>query len=389
MKHFLKSKALIPGIFMMVFYQIMMVSLFMWGYSSVPKNMTDLTIAIVNEDKQVGEQLVAQLKENLPFKLVTNLSLEKAQEELDGRDIHLVIHIPQDFTTAMSTQGEQAKLDFFINQSNPQTVTSSMQSVVNQISDQFVTQTQNQSFVQLLQQYQMSEDQATKTTDSIMNKVVPNVVSINPSPAGLHNQMAPMFLSMACYVGAMIYSMMSIGVLNKLKTKLGKRKAFLGLQGVNVLLSVVVPLIGVSIYHLIQGYGAEEFFKNWLIQAAEMFAAIQFTSLFCLLAGQAGMLINMPLVLMQSIVCGSTIPQEMMPGFFKAFSYISPMFYSVHLDYNVLFGGGNTSKYLIGLAAVALAGLLINAVIHGLKSAKLKGAEASEGAAAAAVPSIM
>ncbi len=382
MKQFLKHKGILAGIFMMTFYQIIMMGVFMWGYSSVPKNMTDLKVAIINEDEKTGQQLVSQLSENLPFKLATDLSLDKAKEELNDRDIHLIIHIPQDFTEKMSAQGEQAKLDFFMNQSNPQTITSGMQSVVDQISNQIMVQTQTQSFSQILQSVQMPEDQANQLVDSVMNKVVPNIVNTNTTPLGMHNQMAPMFLSMASYVGAMIYSMMSIGALNQLKPKLGKAKSFLSLQGVNLMISLIVPLIGVGIYFSIHGYGAGAFIQTWLTHSLEMFAAIEFTSLFCLIAGQAGMLLNMPLVLIQSIACGAAIPQAMMPGFFKAISYISPMFYSVHLDYNTLFGGGNTSKYLIGLVLVAAVTLLINTVIHAVKPVGVKNTET------AAVPSM-
>lgn len=383
MKQFFKNKAVISGIFMMVFYQILMISIFMWGYSSVPKNMSDLSVAIVNEDEKSGTQLVSQLKENLPFKQVTDVTLEDAQEELENRNLHLLIHIPQDFTTKMTAESEQAKLDFYINQSNAQTITSGMQSVINQISDQFATQTQTQSFIQILQNYQMTEEQAKQTVHSIMNKVVPNIVSTNTLPQGMHNQMAPMFLSMASYVGAMIFSMMSVGALNQLKGKLGKAKSFMYLQGVNIMLSLIVPLIGVSIYHTVQGYGTEAYFKIWMIHALEMFTAIEFTSLFFFIAGQAGMLLNLPLVLIQSIACGAAIPQEMMPGFFKFMSYISPMYYSVHLDYNVLFGGGNTAHYVIGLAFIASAAFVINSVIHGLKPIRANDADSE------AVPSMM
>ncbi|WP_310551172.1 YhgE/Pip domain-containing protein [Paenibacillus glufosinatiresistens] len=387
MKSFLKNKGIMAGAFMMLFYQIIMISIFMWGYSAVPKNVTDLKVAIVNEDQETGTRLAAQLSENLPFKLVDGLSLEKAKTELNERDLQLVIHIPQNFTAKMTAQGEQANLDFLVNQSNSQMITSSIQNVVNQISKQLVAQTQTQSFTALLEQTQMPKEQAEQTVNSVMNKISPNIISTHVPPAGMHNLMAPMFLSMASYVGAMIYSMMSIGALNKLKGQLGKGRAFLSLQGVNVLLSLIVPLVGVSIYFGIHGYGAEAFIKTWLTHSLEMFAAIEFTSIFCILAGQAGMLINMPLVLIQSIACGAAIPQEMMPGFFKFMSYISPMFYSVHLDYNTLFGGGGTSGYLTGLALLAAGALLVNTVIHSLKPAGAKKAPAAE-AEAAGVPSV-
>ncbi|MDO3412624.1 ABC transporter permease [Saccharibacillus sp. CPCC 101409] len=383
MKEFLRNKTILAGVFMMAFYQVIMIGIFMWGYSAVPRNISEMTAAIVNEDQQTGQQLVTQLESNLPFKLVTDLSLSEAQTQLNNRDIQLIVHVPADFTTGLTTQGAQAKLDFFINQSNPQTAVSTMQNVVNRISDQFIVQTQTQSFTKLLEQFRMPEDQAAQTVNGVMNKVVSNVVTTNTPPAGLHNQMAPMFLSMASYVGSMIYAMMSVTALNQTKPKLGKLRAFLSLQGVNVLLSLIVPLIGVSIYFGIQGYGAEAFFKTWMTHSFEMFAAIQFTSIACMLLGQAGMILNMPLVLIQSLVCGATIPREMLPGFFQFMSRISPMYYSVHIDYNVLFGGGNTSAYLVGLALVAGGALLINIVIHAFKPLK-----ARREAAASLLPSM-
>jgi len=63
--------------------------------------------------------------------------------------------------------------------------------------------------------------------------------------------------------------------------------------------------------------------------------------------------------------------REMMPGFFKAFSYISPLYYSINLDYNVLFGGGGTVDLAQGLGMVAIVALLINALIYSIKLTKM------------------
>ncbi|MNC22507.1 hypothetical protein D3C75_705090 [compost metagenome] len=108
----------------------------------------------------------------------------------------------------------------------------------------------------------------------------------------------------------------------------------------------------------------------WLLHSLELFGAIQFTSVFCLLLGQAGMLLNMPLLLIQTISSGAVLPRAMMPGFFQAISHISVMYYTVQLDYNTLFGGGQTPTLLLSLGAVAITALAVNTVIHSLKSAK-------------------
>lgn len=59
------------------------------------------------------------------------------------------------------------------------------------------------------------------------------------------------------------------------------------------------------------------------------------------------------------------------------------MYYSVHLDYNVLFGGGNTSQYLIGLILIAVVKVVINTVIRWLKPVRVMDADT------AAVPLMM
>lgn len=370
MKEFLKNKAVQNGIFMMLFYPIVMLTIFMSGYSAIPKNVSELSIAIVNEDQQYGKEIASQIGEQMPFHVVVDDSLEHAQQQLEDRDVHLIMHIPKDFTEKLSDPSQQVQLDYFINQSNPATVTSTVQNVVTQINSKLSAQLQTQSIAGILQNMKMPEEQSQQLAEQVTNKIASNVVSTNTPPTGMHNQMAPMFLTMATYVGAMIYSMMSVGALNQLKGKLGKWKSFFALQGINAILSLILPLVGVSIYFAIQGYGAETFVKIWLTHALELFSAIGFTSIFCMLLGQAGMLLNMILLLSQTIANGAVMPQEMMPGYFKFISHISVMFYTVHLDMNLFFGGGKTYEFLAGLAIIGVSALVINAGIHHFKTAK-------------------
>lgn len=371
MKTFLQNKGIKGGIFMMVFYQVIMIVIFMSGYSAIPKNATELTVAIVNEDEQNGAEFANQIKEQLPFHIITDVSLEQAQIELEDRDIHFIMHIPQGFTEKLSAQGEQAQMDFFINESNPATVNGIVKNIASEITSKLSVQLQTQSFEAMFQNMNISEEQSQQMVEGVMTKLKSNVVITNPQPAGMHDQMAPMFLTMAGYVGAMIYSMISIGVLNHLKGRLGKWKAFLSLQGVNVLLSIITPLIGIGIYFAIHGYGTEVFMKLWMVNALEMLVAIEFTSIFCMLFGQAGMILNLPVLLSQTIANGAVVARDMMPGYFQVFSYISPMFYTVQLNYNMLFGGGKTAELLLGLALVGIVALLLNTIIHHFKAVKV------------------
>lgn len=370
MKNILKHGGVKAGIFMIVFYQIVMLTVFMSGYSAIPKNVTNLTVAIVNEDQQSGTEFVQKLQEQLPFKVVTNESLEQAKTGLEDRDIHMIIRIPGDFTEKLSVQDGKAQLQYLINESNPTTITSSMKNVAAEITAQMGAQVQAQSFEGVLSSMQVPAEQSKQIVESTMGKVSSDIVLSNPQPAGMQNQMAPMFITMALYVGAMIYAMQSIGGMKQLQGQMGKWRAFFAMRGTNLLVSILAPLVGIGIYFMVQGYGVEVFLKMWMVHSLQLFVSIEFTSIFIMLLGQGGMLINMIFVLSQSIANGTSMSPEMMPGYFKFVSHITPMFYSTHLDYNILFGGGKTVEYAVGLALVGLGAFVINTAIHHFKKAK-------------------
>ncbi|MEC0242185.1 hypothetical protein P4H66_20480 [Paenibacillus dokdonensis] len=357
---FLKNKSVIGGIAMVLFYQVVMILIFMTGYSAIPKNMTEMSVAIVNEDKQAGKEIAAGLAKQLPFKMVTDLPLDKAQEQLNDRELALVIHIPQDFTKQLSTSGTKAKMDFFMNQSNPAMVSSSMQSVVTQITTNLNTQFATQTAQGVFQSMKMPAEQAQKLAAEIPTKLDANIVNTNPVPAGMHNQMAPFFLTMVSYTGAMIFSMMMVGAMNALKRKMGLWQAFWSAQATNAIVALIAPLIGISIYFLIQGgHGAEVFVKVWLVHALELFGAIEFMSIFSLLLKDKAIFVNLTLMLIQTISSGATMSREMMPWLFKIVSYISIMFYTVQTDFSIIFGGGKLTEHLLGLWIAAIASMII------------------------------
>lgn len=214
---------------------------------------------------------------------------------------------------------------------------------------------------------QVPAEQSKQIVESTMGKVSSDIVLSNPQPAGMQNQMAPMFITMALYVGAMIYAMQSIGGMQHLQGQMGKWKAFFAMRGANLLISILAPLVGIGIYFMVQGYGVEVFLKMWMVHSLQLFVSIEFTSIFIMLLGQGGMLINMIFVLSQSIANGTSMSPEMMPGYFKFVSQITPMFHSTHLDYNILFGGGKTVEYAVGLALVGVGAFIINTAIHHFK----------------------
>lgn len=363
MKNFLKllrNGSVIGGMIMVAFYQVVFITIFMTGYSAIPKNISDLSIAIVNEDPKNGAQIASQLKDELTFRTVTDIPLEQAKTDLNNRDVSMVIHIPADFSSKLAKTGEHPQLNYLINQANPASVASTMDqvaaSITSSLNQQFAVQGAEGAFLDL----NMPADQAKKLAADIPAKVTPNVVHTNPVPVGMHNQMAPFFLTMVAYVGAMIFSMLIVTAMNQLKSKMGRWPAFWSGQGVIVLVSLVAPLIGLSIYYLISGgYGAETYVKIWLLHSLELFAAIQFMSIFSLLLKDKAIFANLTLMLIQTISSGAVLTYDMMDGFFKFFSNISIMYYTVQAEFSLMFGGGKIGENLASLAIMAAASTIV------------------------------
>lgn len=367
LKALFRNKMVIGGIVMVVFYQVAFISVFMSGYSALPSNLTELKVAIVNEDAQAGAQITDQLLDSLPFETAQMTSLEKAREELDARDIHMIIHIPADFSAKVGSQDGQATLDFILNQSNPAMASSTMQSLTTQITDQLNAQFAVQTTAGLLEQNNVPSEEAEALAQTIPAKVAANVETMHAQPAGMHNQMAPMFLAMVSFVSAMIFSMIVTNAVLQMSGTLGKWRAFTAGQGINILVSLIAPLIGLTIYFCIQSYDAATFVQMWLFQSLAMYASILFCTICNLLFGQMGMLFNMLFMLMSTIANGAVMPQQVMHGFYRAFSYITVMFYSVRGNMDILFGGSDMGFAISGLAILAILSLVIITAVYSSK----------------------
>jgi cation transporter-like permease len=364
-KDFLKSKGAIGAIFMALFYQLAMIGIFMPAYTAIPNNTDQLPITIVNDDAgEIGATITAQLKENLPFEdISTNLSNKQALEQLDDNDTKLVIHIPETFSADAANGETVSAIDFTINQSAPSVVTSTMSSVAAQVTTMLNKQFSLEYSKGTLLNFNLPEEQAAALAESMQTQLTSNMININEVPAGMNNVMTPMFITMAGYVGSMIAAMQLVATYRAHRGKASKLKRFLYMQLTALLLGIVAPLIGLGITFLVHGHGAETFLSLWGLHALGFYVCFQFTSIFILLLGEGGMVLNIPVLLVQTISNGATIPREMMYAPYEWFSHISPMYYSVQSAFSILYGGGDLSASLLGLLAVGAAALLINIAI--------------------------
>ncbi|WP_233879436.1 YhgE/Pip domain-containing protein [Virgibacillus halodenitrificans] len=362
---FLKQKGPIGAIFMGVFYAIAMLGIFLPGYTAIPGNIDKLPIAIINDDAgEYGAKIANQLEESLPFKEIeTNVTNKQALKELEKNDLALVVHIPETFSADMQKGEVSSSIDFTMNEAGATTVSSTMNSVVKQINDQLSSQFSQQTAQGVLMDVHVPEEQAAALAKKIDTAYVGNVVAINEMPEGMNNNMLPMFLSMAGYVGAMIGAMQLVGAFKANRNKASRRRLFTYMQVTALLIAVVSSALAAGIAFLVNDLGSNALFNLMGQQIINYMVFFNFTAIFMFLLGDFGMIVNLPILFIQTLANGSVIPREMMHLPYEWASYISPMYYSVQAYFANLYGSISASPFIWSLLAVGAAALIINIVL--------------------------
>lgn len=362
---FLKSKGALASIFMGIFYAVCMLGIFLPGYTAIPGNIDRLPIAIINEDKgEYGGQIAESLAEQLPFKEIEkDVSNKEALKQLEKNDLALVVHIPETFSADLQNGDVSSSIDFTMNEATATVVSSSMAQIVSQINEQLSTQFSQQTAQGILMNFNVPEEQAKTMSEMIENTYMPHVVTINELPDGMHNNMLPMFLTMALYVGAMIAAMQLVGAFKANRGKASKTRLFIYMQLTAVLIGAVAGLASTGAAFVINDLAVEKLLPIWGQQILNYWVSFNFTAMFVLFIGEAGMIVNIPILLVQTIANGATLTRDMMYAPYEWVSHITPMYYSVQAYFANIFGSASASPYIFGLAAVGIAAMLINILI--------------------------
>ncbi|RID82583.1 hypothetical protein D1953_17840 [Peribacillus asahii] len=362
---FLKTRGATATIFMGIFYAIAMLGIFLPGYTAIPGNIDKLPIAIVNDDAgEYGAKIADQLQENLPFKEIeTDLTNKQALNDLEHNDLALVVHIPETFSADMQKGEVSSSIDFTVNEAGATVVSSSMNSIVTEINNQLSTQFSQQTAQGVLMNFNVPEEQAAELAKKIETAYVGNVVTINEVPDGMHNNMLPMFLTMAGYTGAMIGAMQLVAAFKESHGKASKTRLFSYVQLTALLVAVVSSVFAMGLTYLINEPSGDLFFSLVGQQILNYMVCFNFTAIVIFLIGEGGMILNLPILLIQTLANGATMSRDMMYLPYEWMSHISPMYYSVQAYFANLYGSISPSPYIWSMVTVGAVALLINIAI--------------------------
>lgn len=388
----LKSKGVLLSLLVMLVYGVLVFAIYFTGYRPLPSHMTDLPITLVNQDKQ-GDKLNSQLKTSLSsFKTVHETKhLKPALKKLKSRKSFLVVDIPKGFTKRVQNN-QQAHLNFYVNEANQTLVVSGMKNVANRIGSAvnnkvavekgkaILTKAMVQQLQQQVpaaaaasnpqtvkQQEQAINAQVNSAYQNVGNSVHTKIHRVNKVKTGVNHAMAPFFISLAAYLGALIGAVLLYGTYAKFARMGNRVKSFGMIELFMTLLAIIGGIIVAWTLVAATGDGATNFAGIWLIHSLEIFAAYNLNFICILLIGQMGAGINIIFTMLQVVAGAGMVPVQLMDSFFKAIHYLSPMYYSIMSDYDFLYNRGSFSSLWQGVTWLALGYLVLNLVIVALR----------------------
>lgn len=356
---FLMSKGVIYAIILAVFYQIAMVGLYIYGYHVLPDGVNQLVISVVNQDGTKGAAIEKELVPTLSKsfnEVITDRGLDESKEELDRRQIQMIVVIPENFVDDLASGN--SKFDFYIDESNTTTVINTMEAVAKSITDNFNQAINQGKLTNILNSLNVNVTQQEKIAQQLNNSVVQNNVYSNKAPGSMDYVMTPSFLSIATYASSMVVAIVMMNIFLAFIPIIGKWKAFRYVEMTGCVIAILAPLFGVIMARILISISIQKLAIIYLQQIFMQITAFQFTLIFSVLFGQNGIFINIPLMLAQTIAGGGTMPLQIMPDLFKVVSYFTPMYPNTQIDFGLLFGGP-TFTFEIRLLTILLLSSLI------------------------------
>ncbi len=361
---FLRSKGVIYAMILGIFYQIAMVGLYIYGYHVLPNGVNQLAINVVNKDGDKGTVIEEQLVPNLSktfSNVTTDKSLEESKEELDNRQIQMIVVIPENFVSEL-TSGKST-IEFYIDESNTTTVINTMKEVAKSITDNFNQVINQGKLTNVLNSLNVNNAQKEKIKEQLNNSVVQNNVYINKAPNSMDYVMAPSFLSIASYASSMVVTIVLMNIFLAFIPIIGKWKSFGYVEIAGGVIAFLAPLFGVIMTRILISISFQKLIIVYLQQILMQITAFQFTLIFSVLFGKNGIFINIPLMLAQTIAGGGTMPLQIMPDLFKVVSYFTPMYPNTQTDFGLLYGGPMFTFEIRLLAILVTSSLILLLIV--------------------------
>lgn len=377
LKSFFKQRETLLGIAAAVAFQLIFVIVWLTGYDGVYERTDQFTVGLINEDPIIGEEITGKLKDNYLFQIKEFEDLSSAKQELDERNISMVIHFPSKMAERLQAN-ENVQIDYYINQSVPTLTKQMMETAVDKLNQEINIQVGERIDAQLLStipQMIAAEsaneeivEQVAGQTVSIMQEYIQkfpvkeNLIKTNDKDGFVYT-MVPLLIVLASYIGAMLISQHLQLSEVKLKREYSRTALFIGRQIINILVAISISLLTVCLMYLFNIEIDYNFFALWGLQAVLMFSFLALSQVFVMLFGHIGMIFNIALTAIQLVSSGAIVPRELLSSFYQGISKVLPATYGVNSYFSLIYGGGNLVSDMKSLSMII--GILLLIAIAG------------------------
>ncbi|MGC7928533.1 YhgE/Pip domain-containing protein [Lysinibacillus sp. VIII_CA] len=247
------------GIVAAIAFQLIFFTIWMTAYDGVNERADELSIGFVVEDTGMGQQIVKDMEDNIPFTVNKYSSLKQAEHALNERQINMIMQIPANFTNQLQT-GEKAEIIYSINQANASMAKNMMDSVAKQLTEEMNRMLyplqQNQAIEVFSQQFaQLPFEQNTSqqinasvhtTMMSIKDHAVDATILKTNDVKGFAANFIPLMVIISSFVGAMVMIMQHQQAAQKVQSILSKWQLFFARQLLNVGVALTLPFLTIG-----------------------------------------------------------------------------------------------------------------------------------------------
>ncbi|MFJ7182930.1 YhgE/Pip domain-containing protein [Lysinibacillus xylanilyticus] len=374
------------GIVITIAFQVIFFSIWMTAYDGVNDRTGNLKIGLISEDTEMGQQVVNEIKGKLPFTIENYTSLNKAEQALNQRDVHMIIHIPSDFTSQLQA-GKEAEIIYSINQANASIAKNMMDGVAKQVTEEInhkiypIQQGKTiEAFSQKFSQLPMEQITAQQINDSVVTTIMSvkdhtigsTIIKTNNVEEFAAN-FVPLMVIISSFVGAMVMIMQHQQAAQIVQDKVSKWQLFLARQLINIGVAFALPLLTIGLMHLFNISSQVNFLTVYLFQALMFWAFLCLAQAFIIIFGNLGMIFNICALSIQLVSSGALVPQAMLSDFYNKLAALLPATYGADGYFTIIFGGStdNLMSNCSSLGVIIAVTLGISAMVVALKKSNI------------------
>lgn len=354
------------GIVATIAFQLIFFSIWMTAYDGINDRTDNLTIGYISEDAAFGQEVIDGLKKSLPFASKDFTSIDRAEKDLENRYIHMIIHIPAEFTAQLKA-GKEANIIYFINQANASLAKTMMEGVAKQTTNEVnhqlypvqqgeIVKAFSQQFSQLPMEQNSAllvQDTVTTTIMGVKDRIVESTIIKTNVAKGFAANFVPLMVIISSFVGAMVMIMQHQQAAQMVQDSVSKWSLFFARQLLNFAVAFILPLLTIGLMQLFAISSDESLFTIYFFQAFMFWAFLCLAQVFVILFGNLGMIFNICALSLQLVTSGVLVPNAMLSDFYHRVASLLPATYGADGYYTIIFGG-NTESLISNSSALGM-----------------------------------